>query len=380
MRWSMPWPHHDAGKSTVAFDREGGHARRHGGGWRDRVFAIAVSLALVGVVTVVLFAASRVIDVQAVTIVYLIPVLVAATRWGVTPAVIASIAGIGAAAFFFYPPIYDFRVHKPEHLVDLVLFIFVAVITGQLAAQSRQAKIRAEAERLREALIDSVSHELRTPLSTVVGSASVLAQAAAAAGSPRLTELAGVVRDAAERLNSEIENLLDATRISHERLEPRAEWIEPGDILNAALERASRLLARHDVNVTIEDSLPLTRVDPVMIERAMIQLIDNAVKYSRPGSRIEIAARRGDGGVTLSVKDHGIGLTADELAHVWDRFFRGAAVREKVAGSGLGLWIAKALVTACGGRIEASSAAGRDTTFTVILPASLRAAQETADD
>jgi K+-sensing histidine kinase KdpD len=379
MAWSLPWPNR-ASSGTVAVGWERARNRRDALTWRQQVVAIAVSLALVGVVTIVLLGASRFLDVQAVTIVYLIPVLVAATRWGVMPAVIASIAGIGASAFFFYPPIYDFRVSQPEHLVDVVLFIFVAVITGQLAAQSRQAKIRAEAERLREALIDSVSHELKTPLSTVVGSASVLAQAASAAGSPRLTELAAVVRDAAERLNSQIENLLDATRISHERLQPQAEWVDPGDVLNAALSRTSRLLVRHDVDATIEESLPLIRVDPAMIERALTQLIDNAAKYSPPGSRIEIAARRSDDRVAISVKDLGVGLTAAELSHVWDRFFRGSQVRDRVAGSGLGLWIAKAFVTACGGGIEASSEPGRGTMFTMTLPATRRPPQEATDE
>jgi K+-sensing histidine kinase KdpD len=384
MRWSVPRPHHAESSSILALDWErergvsGAGWRRSG--WRQQVAAIGISLALVGLVTIVLLGASRFLDVQAVTIVYLIPVLVAATRWGVMPAVIASIAGIGASAFFFYPPIYDFRVSQPEHLVDLVLFIFVAVITGQLAAQSRQAKIRAEAERLREALIDSVSHELKTPLSTVVGSASVLAQAASASGSPQLTELAAVVRDAAERLNSEIENLLDATRISHEQLQPQAEWVDPGDVMNAALARTSRLLVQHHVDVTIEESLPLTRVDPVMIERALTQLIDNAAKYSPAGSRIEIAARRSGDSVAISVKDLGVGLTAAELSHVWDRFFRGSQVRDRVAGSGLGLWIAKAFVTACGGRVDAASEPGRGTVFTVTLPAPSRPMAETADD
>ena len=178
------------------------------------------------------------------------------------------------------------------------------------------------------------------------------------------------MHDAAERLNSEIENLLDATRISHERLEPRADWIDPNDIVNAALARASRLLARHDVKVTIEELLPLTRVDPVMIERALTQLIDNAAKYSAPGSRIDIDARRGNGDVIISVKDGGRGLNAEELLRIWDRFYRGSDVREKVPGSGLGLWIAKAFVTASGGRVGASSEGkNRGTVFTIALPA-----------
>ena len=118
------------------------------------------------------------LPIEHVTIVYLIPVIVAALRWGAIPALFAGISGIGAAAFFFYAPYYDFRVHSPAQIADIVLFMTVATITGRVAVAVRQAKIRAQAESLRDALIGSVSHELRTPLASIVGSASVLAQIA----------------------------------------------------------------------------------------------------------------------------------------------------------------------------------------------------------
>ena len=154
MRWVRPWTHSSERSSTIAFDWAHERTRRVDTRWREQVYAVAISLALVGLLTAGLLAFSRVWELQTVTIIYLIPVIVAARRWGIGPALIAAVAGIGVAAFFFYPPIYDFRVYNPEHLADIILFIFVAAITGQLADQSRQAKIRAEAERLREALID----------------------------------------------------------------------------------------------------------------------------------------------------------------------------------------------------------------------------------
>jgi len=98
-----------------------------------------------------------------VSILYLIPVLVAALRWGVVPAIVAALAGIAAPAFFFYPPIYDFRVQDPDQFIDIVLFVIVAAVTGRFAVMGRRARMRAEAEHLREALIGSVSHELKTP-------------------------------------------------------------------------------------------------------------------------------------------------------------------------------------------------------------------------
>jgi len=204
--------------------------------------ATGVALALVALLTAALGAASRFVDVETVTITYLIAVLVGAIRGGVIPAVVAAIASIAAAAFFFYPPIYDLRVYNPVHLVDLVLFIFVAVVTGRLATTVHEAKMRVEADTLRDALIGSVSHELHTPLASILGSASELAQSREIAQDPRLAGLVRVMREEGERLNTDIQNLLDATRISHEGIRPQEEWVDPGDVVNAAVERKKTCL------------------------------------------------------------------------------------------------------------------------------------------
>ena len=164
------------------------------------LLVIGTSLLLLALLTAALSALQNVADVGTVTIIYLIAVLFAAIRGGVVPAVITAVVAIGAAAFFFYPPIYDFRVYNPIHLIDLVLFIVVAVVTGQLATGVRRAKMREQGDLLREALIGSVSHELRTPLSAIVGSASVLAKSPDIANNAQLAPLVKGLREEAERL------------------------------------------------------------------------------------------------------------------------------------------------------------------------------------
>ena len=238
-----------------------------------------------------------------------------------------------------------------------------------VARALNDAKMRSETELLREALIGSVSHELRTPLASILGAATVLSKSAAVAKDERLTSLAGVVRDEAERLNNDIQNLLDATRISREQIRPRQEWIEPQDIVNAALERRRRRLSDHHVSLDMDSNLPFIYVDPVLVEQAFGQLVDNAAKYSPPGSPITVAAKRNGHDVVLSVRDRGVGLTAAENAQIGERFFRGARHAASTSGSGLGLWIAKAFVGANGGKLEAASAgAGQGTTVSILLP------------
>jgi two-component system, OmpR family, sensor histidine kinase KdpD len=243
-----------------------------------------------------------------------------------------------------------------------------------------QAKMRSETELLREALIGSVSHELRTPLASILGAATVLSQSPAVANDERLNSLAGVVRDEAERLNNDIQNLLDATRISREQIKPRMEWIEPSDIVNSALERRRRRLLGHTVSLEVDSNLPFIYVDPVLIEQAFAQLVDNAAKYSPVGSTITVAAKRNGHGMVLSVRDTGVGLTEDESAQLGDRFFRGARHAATTSGSGLGLWIAKAFVSANGGRIEADSAGvNLGTMIAIKLPVAPNAPQQETD-
>ena len=210
---------------------------------------------------------------------------------------------------------------------------------------------------------------MRTPLASILGAATVLSKSAVIAKDERLTSLAGVVRDEADRLNNEIQNLLDATRISREQVRPRQEWIEPQDIVNAALERRRRRLSGHHVSLDMDSNLPFIYVDPVLVEQAFGQIVDNAAKYSPPGSPITVAAKRNGRDIVLSVRDRGVGLTAQENAQIGERFFRGARHAGATSGSGLGLWIAKAFVSANGGKLEAASAgAGQGTTVSIHLP------------
>jgi K+-sensing histidine kinase KdpD len=356
-------------RRMASMSRDGWWKQLQGSLAGARPGVIAACLVMVAVITAALATLSQAVSLEYVTIIYLIPVMVAATRWGVVPAVITALAAIAVCAFFFYPPIYDFRVHKIEHIADLVLFLLVAVVTGRLATSARQAEMRADAEALREAMIGAVSHELRTPLSSIIGSVSVLAASPEIANNVRLSPLVKGLHVEAERLNEHIQNLLDATRINIDGIRPNVEWVEPGDIVNAALDRKAVLLAKHRLAVTVVPDLPLIKTDPALIEKALGQLLENAAKYSPAGSVIEVVAERRDMPVRIVVRDQGAGFAPDERYLIWERFYRSPRHRDRIAGSGLGLWIARALTTACGAETEAYSAgAGQGATFSLLLP------------
>jgi two-component system sensor histidine kinase KdpD len=242
-----------------------------------------------------------------------------------------------------------------------------------------EARMRSETELLREALIGSVSHELRTPLASILGAATILSNAPALIADERLHALTGVLRDGAERLNNDIQNLLDATTISRQQVRPKLQWIEPVDIVNAAVERRRRRLAGHPVTLELDSNLPIVRADPGQVEQALVQILDNAAKYSSDGAPIRVAARPNGHAVILSVHDSGAGLSSDEKRQVGGRFFRGPRHAATTSGSGLGLWIANAFISANGGKVEVESdGIDRGTTVSIYLPLSGEAASKAA--
>jgi two-component system, OmpR family, sensor histidine kinase KdpD len=150
---------------------------------------------------------------------------------------------------------------------------------------------------------------------------------------------------------------------------PKLQWIEPVDIVNAAVEHRRRRLAGHPVTLDLDSNLPIVRADPTQVEQALVQILDNAAKYSTDGAPIRVAARPNGQSVVLSVHDCGAGLSSDEKRQVGGRFFRGPRHAATTSGSGLGLWIANAFISANGGKVEVESdGVDRGTTVSIHLP------------
>jgi two-component system sensor histidine kinase KdpD len=266
--------------------------------------------------------------------------------------------------------------------VDAVLADATATLERLGVAHAiNEARMRSQTDELREALIGSVSHELRTPLASILGAATVLGAAPALAGDKKLQALVNDVRNEAERLNNDIQNLLDASRISSDGIKPHIEWADPADIVDSALERCRNRLSGHRLALDLPQDLPLVHVDSVLVKQALVQIFDNAVKYSHPGSQISVSARARDGRLIVSVGDEGAGLTVAEHARMWDRFARGQRHAATTSGSGLGLWIANAFIATNGGKITAVSAgSGLGTKVAIDIPVTQAAVPQLESD
>ena len=215
-----------------------------------------------------------------------------------------------------------------------------------------------------------MSHELRTPLASIIGSTSVLDQIPTVKKDHRVHALVAAVHDQARRLDGDIQNLLSAARITARGLQPHLEWTDPTDIVGAAVKQKAARLAGHRLELAVLPDLPLVKVNSVLVEQALGQVLENAAKYSPAGSTIRISARAEEDRVVLAVADQGAGLTEDERRQIGQRSFRGARHVHHVPGAGLGLWIADTFVVANGGTLDAESPGpGRGTTVSIRLPA-----------
>ncbi|MGE0282200.1 MAG: DUF4118 domain-containing protein [Rhizobiaceae bacterium] len=245
----------------------------------------------------------------------------------------------------------------------------LAIERINLAKDIDAARLTAETERLRSALLTSISHDLRTPLASILGAATSLKNYRDTLDEDAKSELAGLIQEEAERLNRFISNLLDMTRLESGKIIPREELTDLSDVVGSALERARKVIGAHEVRVDIQQDLPMLRLDPVLLEQVLFNLLDNGAKYSPVGSEIMLTARRDGQTVTVQVIDQGEGIPEQDLERIFDKFYRVHAMDRRRAGTGLGLAICRGFIETMRGQIIAANRKDRSgAIFTITLP------------
>jgi two-component system sensor histidine kinase KdpD len=245
----------------------------------------------------------------------------------------------------------------------------VAIERVRLAEEIDEVRVLTETERLRSALLTSISHDLSTPLASILGAATSIQNYDALYDSETRKELVGTILDEGERLNRFVRNLLDMTRLESGAIELNREMIDVGEAIGAALERCSRMLVAHRIELDIEPDLPMLDLDAVLLEQVLINLLDNASKYAPAGSTVSLLAKRLEGTVALQVRDEGSGMPEDELDRVFNKFHRLETGDRKRPGTGLGLAVCRGFVEALGGTITAGNRSDRSgAVFTLTFP------------
>jgi two-component system sensor histidine kinase KdpD len=242
----------------------------------------------------------------------------------------------------------------------------VAIERTILSEQSEAARVEAEAERLRTSLLSSLSHDLRTPLATIEGAASTLMQHGGTLPPAVRHDMAESILEESRRMSRLVSNLLDMIRVETGALAVQKAWQPLEEALGVALLRLDASLGSHPVDVRLPADLPLVAIDELLIEQVFINLLENAIKYTPPGTPISIGAWQGNGGIVVEVADGGPGVAPGFEETVFRKFYRAGSGPE--GGAGLGLTICRGIVTAHGGRIWVEPRSGGGAAFRFTLP------------
>lgn len=248
----------------------------------------------------------------------------------------------------------------------LVAQTALALERAHLAEEGTGARIEAETERTRSALLHTVSHDLRTPLASISGAADVLIETVGPGAAPEGRALLESVRGEAGRLSRLVNNLLELTRIDSAAFHPRSEWCPVEEVVGSAIRNARTSIRGRPLKVTLPDALLMVRADPVLLDLVLVNLLENAARYSPAGTPLEVRCGAEGGGVFLEVLDRGPGIPAGLERRIFEPFFRGPG--SPPGGSGLGLCLCHAVVRVHGGTIAAANAPGGGAVLRIVLP------------
>jgi two-component system sensor histidine kinase KdpD len=243
----------------------------------------------------------------------------------------------------------------------------VALERAQLSSRAEAARVDAEAERARNALLSSVSHDLRTPLAVITGAATGLRDAGDAMPAETRRELADTIAEEATRLNRLVGELLDMTRLESGAMALRREWHSLAEVVGGVLERLERTEPGRHVALRADADLPLALVDEVLVGQAVHNLVENALQLSAAPLPVEVVVARDGDAVAIDVLDRGPGLAPGEETRVFEKFYRGGGRTDR-HGAGLGLTIARGLAEAHGGTLTAHTRPGGGADFRLRLP------------
>ena len=321
-----------------------------------RVRTALLSLTAVAIVTGFVFALKPFAPVLSLGVLYLFAVLPVAVLAGLPYAIGVSLLSMLTFNFLFLPPTHSLTLHDSENWVALAVYVVTAVSVSELAARARR---RARSDAVKTTVLRSVSHDLRSPITAIMAASDVLEDAGESLTADEREELHASIRLQITRLDRLVSNLLDLSRLEVGSARPvRVLWTV--DFLMArALEAIGPENSRIDAGVP--DESPPVSVDAAQIEHALVNLLENALKFSSVTDRVEMRAEVAGDDVLLRITDHGPGIPREEQTLIFEPFHG--------RGSGLGLAIARGFVQLNDGRLWVESEVGHGTTFVLAFPA-----------
>ena len=334
---------------------------------------LLLSMLLITVVAGACFPFTGIIGYKVVAFILLITVSIIAVLFDIVPVFISAIVTAIIWDFFFIPPRFTLHVDSAEDISLLGMYLVIALINAVLTYKIRQVeKIALKKEekantiKLYNTLLNSLSHELRTPIAAIIGATDNLQTNSSNLTPLNKNELIGEISKASFRLNQQVENLLNMSRLDSGFIQPKKDWCDIIELVYDVVKRIESSNSQHKITININPSIPLFKTDKGMLDQVIYNLLNNAVQYTAPGSSIDIVAACYGDVLQLNIEDNGNGFPKEEIDHVFDKFYR--LKNTAPGGTGLGLSIVKGFTEALGGTVSLANKDTGGASFQVALP------------
>jgi len=332
------------------------------------------SILIVVLIASIAFVSRSVLGYEVVALVLLVAVSLMAMTFEILPVLLSAVLSALILNFFFIPPYYTFHIDNSEDLLLFLIYLLVALLNAVLTYRIRKAESisrdKEEKEnslKLYNTLFNSLSHELRTPISTILGAVDTLKDTNVKLSKQNEIALLGEINIASLRLNGQVENLLNMSRLESGALKLKLDWCDVNEMIFSVIQKLQQTTTHYLIEFYDDESLPLFKLDSGIMEQIIHNIVYNAIQYTPINSKVSIQANYVNDNLKIVISDNGDGFELDEIPYLFDKFFR--SKKSKAGGTGLGLSIVKAYVDAHGGTITAQNNVPKGAMFTIIIPA-----------
>ena len=333
---------------------------------------ILVCITVIGGLSVGSYLFKQFIDYRIVALILLLAVSVLAVIFDIIPVLVSAVLSALILNLFFIEPVLHYKINSAESALLFVIYLVIAlvnaVLTNRLRKQETKIRDKEEKEKtigLYNTLLNSLSHELKTPIATIIGAVDILKDSGDSMSRDQRVDLYSEMEIAGSRLNNQVENLLNMSRLESGILKINSDWADLNELIYSVIRKVPEV-EKHQVLFLADDKAPLFKLDSGFIETTLYCLIQNAVRYTAEGSEIQILTRYEDEWLEILVSDSGQGIPEEESDMVFEKFYRRA--NSGNGGTGLGLSIAKGLVEAHRGEIIVRKSKQGGAEFVIRIP------------
>lgn len=332
-----------------------------------------ISIVIVFIVSIICFLSTKYIDYRITALILLMTVSIIAMLFDILPVLLTAILSGLILNFFFIQPLFTFHIKNTEDILLFLIYIIIALVNAVLTFKIREAENKARDKEEKEktiklynTLLNSLSHELRTPIATIIGAIDTLKENKNKLFENNQTQLLEEIDKASIRLNIQVENLLNMSRLETGMLKLKIDWCDINELIFNVIQKITPINNNHTISFIPNEKLPLFKLDAELIEEVIQNLVTNATLYTPKNTIIKIEASHQSDNCIIFVSDSGKGFPESEIQFAFDKFYR--VPNTKAGGSGLGLSIVKGFVEAHNGKIKLENNTNSGANFTITIP------------